>query len=164
MIEVDDTAAALMTLGAWARTRRPDRVVGITGSVGKTSTKDLLAAALASTLRTAANPRSFNNELGLPVTILDSPDNTEVMVLEMGMRGLGEIDDPPASHRLVAAHAARLGIEVMAVAVDLYGVTPVENPIRALGPLGPGDSVLVKGSLVAGLQRVAAQLAAGAEA
>jgi UDP-N-acetylmuramyl pentapeptide synthase len=164
MIEVDDTARALMTLGAWARTRRPDRVVGITGSVGKTSTKDLLAAALASTLRTAANPRSFNNELGLPVTILDSPDNTEVMVLEMGMRGLGEIDDPPASHRLVAAHAARLGIEVMAVAVDLYGVTPVENPIRALGPLGPGDSVLVKGSLVAGLQRVAAQLAAGAEA
>ena len=77
---------------------------------------------------------------------------------------MAEIDDPPASHRLVAAHAARLGIEVMAVAVDLYGVTPVENPIRALGPLGPGDAVLVKGSLVAGLQPVAAQLAAGAEA
>src|SRR5689334_8895478 len=54
MIEVADTAAALMALGAWARWRRPDRVVGITGSVGKTSTKDLLAAALASTLRTAA--------------------------------------------------------------------------------------------------------------
>ena len=165
MIEVDDTAAALMTLGAWARTRRPDRVVGITGSVGKTSTKDLLAAALASTVRTAANAHSFNNELGLPVTILDSPDDTEVMVLEMGMLDLmAEIDDPPAGHRLVAAHAARLGIEVMAVAVDLYGVTPVENPIRALGSLGPGDAVLVKGSLVAGLQPVAAQLAAGAEA
>ena len=66
-------------------------MVGITGSVGKTSTKDLLAAALATTLRTAASPRSFNNEQGLPVTILDSPDDTEVMVLEMGMRGLGEI-------------------------------------------------------------------------
>jgi UDP-N-acetylmuramoyl-tripeptide--D-alanyl-D-alanine ligase len=361
MIEVDDTAAALVALGRWARSRRPDRVVGITGSVGKTSTKDLLAAALASTLRTAASPRSFNNEQGLPVTILDSPDDTEVMVLEMGMRGLGEIarlcavarpsvgvvtvvgaahtaqlggiegvarakgelvealeptgvavlnaddarvramaartaariltygaaldadvhvdavrlddrarprftvrtpwgttdvelavsgahmalnaaaaiaaagtlgvvadvaaaalatatvsegrmqvvltapggavvvndaynanptsvvaaldalaamparrrvavlglmaeiDDPPAGHRLVAAHAARLGIEVVAVAVDLYGVTPVENPIRALGPLGPGDVVLVKGSLVAGLQPVAERLTAGAE-
>jgi UDP-N-acetylmuramoyl-tripeptide--D-alanyl-D-alanine ligase len=58
-------------------------VVGITGSVGKTSTKDLLAAALASTLRTAASPRSFNNEQGLPVTILDSADDTDVMVLEM---------------------------------------------------------------------------------
>ena len=91
MIEVDDTAAALMALGRWARSRRPDRVVGITGSVGKTSTKDLLAAVLATTLRTAASPRSFNNEQGLPVTILDSPDDTEVMVLEMGMRRLGEI-------------------------------------------------------------------------
>ena len=359
MIEVDDTAAALMALGRWARSRRPDRVVGITGSVGKTSTKDLLAAALASTLRTAASPRSFNNEQGLPVTILDSPEDTEVMVLEMGTRGLGEIarlcavarpsvgvvtavgaahtaqlggiegvarakgeliealeptgvavlnaddarvramatrtsariltygaaldadvhvdavrlddrarprftvrtpwgttdvelavsgahmalnaaaaiaaagtlgvtpdvaaaaasatvsagrmqvltapggavvvndaynanptsvvaaldalaamparrrvavlglmaeiEDPPAGHRLVAAHAARLGIEVVAVSVDLYGVTPVENPVRALGPLGPGDAVLVKGSLVAGLQPVAERLAAGAE-
>ena len=76
---------------------------------------------------------------------------------------MAEIDDPPAGHRLVAEHAARLGIEVVAVAVDLYGVTPVENPIRALGPLGPGDVVLVKGSLVAGLQPVAQRLAAGAE-
>jgi UDP-N-acetylmuramoyl-tripeptide--D-alanyl-D-alanine ligase len=356
-IEVDDTAAALMALGAWARSRRPDRVVGITGSVGKTSTKDLLAAVLATTLRTAASPRSFNNEQGLPVTILDSPDDTEVMVLEMGMRGLGEItrlcavarptvgvvtvvgaahterlgglegvarakgelvealeptgtavlnaddarvramtartgaqiitygsapdadvrvgavclddrarprftvrtpwgtadvqlavsgahmalnaaaaiaaagtlgvapdvaaaalatatvtggrmqvltapggavvvndaynanptsvvaaldalaamrarrrvavlglmaeiEDPPAGHRLVAAHAARLGIEVVPVGVELYGPTPVEDPIRALGPLGPGDVVLVKGSLVAGLQSVAERLAA----
>jgi len=51
----------------------------------------------------------------------------------------------------------------VAVSVDLYGVTPVENPIPALGPLGPGDAVLVKGSLVAGLQPVAERLAAGAE-
>jgi UDP-N-acetylmuramoyl-tripeptide--D-alanyl-D-alanine ligase len=76
---------------------------------------------------------------------------------------MAEIDDPPAGHRLVAAHAARLGIEVVAVAVDVYGVTPVEDPIRALGPLGPGDVVLVKGSLLAGLQPVAQRLAAGAE-
>src|SRR5688500_5777424 len=82
LIEVDDTAAALMALGAWGRSRRPDNVVGITGSVGKTSTKDLLAAVLATTRRTAASPLSFNNEQGLPVTILDSPDDTEVMVLE----------------------------------------------------------------------------------
>jgi UDP-N-acetylmuramoyl-tripeptide--D-alanyl-D-alanine ligase len=360
LIEVDDTAAALMALGTWARSRRPDCVVGITGSVGKTSTKDLLAAALTTSMRTAASPRSFNNEQGLPVTILNSPDDTEVMVLEMGMRGLGqitrlcavarptvgiitavgdahtgllggiegvarakgelvealehtgvavlnaddprvramatrtsarvvtygaardadvrvdavrlddrarprftvrtpwgttrvelavsgahmvfnaaaaiaaagtlgvavdvaaaavagatvsdgrmqllwapggalivndaynsnptsalaaldalaamparrrvavlglmaEIDDPPSGHQLVAGHAARLGIEVMAVGVDLYGVTPVVDPIRALGPLGPGDVVLVKGSLVAGLQPVAERLAESGE-
>jgi UDP-N-acetylmuramoyl-tripeptide--D-alanyl-D-alanine ligase len=360
-IEVDDTAAALMSLGGWARSRRPDRVVGITGSVGKTSTKDLLAAVLATTLRTAASPRSFNNEQGLPITILDSPDDTEAMVLEMGMRSLGqiarlcdvarptvgvvtvvgaahterlggldgvarakgelvealgtsgvavlnaddprvramasrtsarvltygtapdadvhveavrlddrararfgvrtpwgdtdvalavsgahmagnaaaaiavggtlgvtpdvaagalatasvtegrmqvatapggavvvndayyanptsalaaldaiaamparrriavlglmaEIEDPPAGHRRVAAHAVRLGIEVVAVGVDLYGVAPVDDPIHALGPIGPGDVVLVKGSLVAGLQPVALRLAAGVDA
>jgi UDP-N-acetylmuramoyl-tripeptide--D-alanyl-D-alanine ligase len=76
---------------------------------------------------------------------------------------MAEIEDPATGHRLVAAHAARLGIDVMAVAVDLYGVPPVDDPIRALGPLGPGDAVLVKGSLVAGLQPVAERLAAGDE-
>ncbi|HEY1740929.1 MAG TPA: UDP-N-acetylmuramoyl-tripeptide--D-alanyl-D-alanine ligase, partial [Acidimicrobiia bacterium] len=91
VIEVADTAAALMRLASWARSRQSATVVGVTGSVGKTSTKDLLAAALASTLRTACNPRSFNNEQGLPVTILNSPDDTEAMVLEMGMRARGEI-------------------------------------------------------------------------
>ena len=90
-IEVADTAAALMVLAQWARARSAARVVGITGSVGKTSTKDLVAAAVGSARRTAANERSFNNEQGLPATILNSPDDTEVLVLEMGMRGFGEI-------------------------------------------------------------------------
>lgn len=90
-IEVADTAAALMALAKWARARSAARVVGITGSVGKTSTKDLVAAAVGSARRTAANERSFNNEQGLPATILNSPDDTEVLVLEMGMRGFGEI-------------------------------------------------------------------------
>ena len=90
-IEVADTAAALMALAQWARARSAARVVGITGSVGKTSTKDLVAAAVGSARRTAANERSFNNEQGLPATILNSPGDTEVLVLEMGMRGFGEI-------------------------------------------------------------------------
>ncbi len=90
-IEVADTAHALMALAAWARGRVPDRVVGITGSVGKTSTKDLVAAALAPRWRVWANERSFNNAQGLPVTILGAPDDTEALVLEMGMRGFGEI-------------------------------------------------------------------------
>jgi UDP-N-acetylmuramoyl-tripeptide--D-alanyl-D-alanine ligase len=76
---------------------------------------------------------------------------------------MAEIEDAPAGHRLVAAHAARLGIEVMPVGVDLYGIAPVDDPIAALGRLGPGDVVLVKGSLVAGLQPVARRLAGGAE-
>jgi UDP-N-acetylmuramoyl-tripeptide--D-alanyl-D-alanine ligase len=356
-IEVADTAAALMALGRWARERGPERVVGITGSVGKTSVKDLAAAALAVRWRTAANVRSYNNEQGLPVTILDAPDDTEALVLEMGMRGPGEIarlctvgrptigvvtlvaaahtqlvggldgvaaakgelvaalpsdgvavlnaddrrvaamaarttarvltfgtgdadvavrqlelrddarahflaetpwgraevelgipgahmavnaaaalavalvcdvpladaagalgraalspwrmelartaagavvlndaynanpasmtaalrtlgdlparrrvavlglmaelDDPAAAHAAIARRADELGIELVAVGTDLYGPRPVDDPVAALGPLGEGDAVLVKGSRVAGLERVAARLLAG---
>jgi UDP-N-acetylmuramoyl-tripeptide--D-alanyl-D-alanine ligase len=90
-IRVADTGSALMALAAWARARLDFPVVGVTGSVGKTSTKDLIAAALAPTRRVAANVRSFNNEQGLPVTILGTPDDTEVLIVEMGMRGFGEI-------------------------------------------------------------------------
>ena len=90
-IEVRNTANALMALAAFARQRSAARVVGVTGSVGKTSTKDLIKAACSSQLRTTANERSFNNEQGLPVTILNAPDNTEALILEMGMRGFGEI-------------------------------------------------------------------------
>ncbi len=90
-IEVADTADALMALAGFARQRSAARVVGVTGSVGKTSTKDLIAAACSAQLRTTANERSFNNEQGLPITILNAPDDTEALVLEMGMRGFGEI-------------------------------------------------------------------------
>ena len=90
-IEVADTAQALLALAQWARPRLDARVVGVTGSVGKTSAKDLMAAACSAGRRTTANERSFNNEQGLPVTILNAPDDTEVLILEMGMRGFGHI-------------------------------------------------------------------------
>ncbi len=355
-IEVADTATALMALAATARRRSSARVVGVTGSVGKTSTKDLIAAACETQLRTAANERSFNNEQGMPITILNAPDDTEVLVLEMGMRGFGEIsslcevarpeigvvtavghshtervggiegvarakrelvealpksgtavlnaddhrvagmsrytgasvltygmtgdvrivdleldsvararftvqtpwgttrvelavsgehmamnaagaiavagalgveldaaaaglahagisgmrmainelasgavvvddtynanptsmaaaldaviameadrrfavlgemgelDDPGAGHREVARRAEALGVELIAVGTDLYGVRPTEHPIVALGDLGPGDVVLVKASRSAGLERIVAELADG---
>jgi len=90
-ILVDDTAVALMSLAAWARRRMTIPVVGVTGSVGKTSTKDLIAASLGATRTVTANLRSFNNEQGLPVTILAAPDPVGALVVEMGMRGFGEI-------------------------------------------------------------------------
>jgi UDP-N-acetylmuramoyl-tripeptide--D-alanyl-D-alanine ligase len=76
-----------MALGA----RVGNRVVGITGSVGKTTTKDLAAAAIGSALRVAASSRSFNNDQGVPITLLNAPDDCEALILEMGMRGHGEI-------------------------------------------------------------------------
>lgn len=92
-VMVDDTAKALVALGRLARSRLPEPVVGVTGSVGKTSTKDLIAAATGQAKRTHANPASFNNELGLPLTLLNAPANTEVTVLEMGARGRGHISE-----------------------------------------------------------------------
>src|ERR1700741_2054485 len=90
-IRVRDTASALLSLGALAR-GRVGGAIGITGSVGKTTTKDLLAGCLASTFPTAASERSFNNELGLPLTLLSAPDAARWVVLEMGARRVGDIE------------------------------------------------------------------------
>lgn len=116
-IHVADTADALMAVAAWATRRLDVPVVGITGSVGKTSTKDLAAIAIGSARRVAANVRSFNNEQGLPVTVLGAPDDVDILVLEMGMRGFGEItrlcDVAPPTIGIVTAvapsHTERVG-------------------------------------------------------
>lgn len=90
-VQVNDTGAALTRLGAAARDRLPEAVIGITGSVGKTSVKDLLASVLATTFRTASSDKSFNNEIGVPLTLVNAPEDTEVLVQEMGARGVGHI-------------------------------------------------------------------------
>jgi len=90
-IVVEDTSAALSALGQWARQQLDGPVVGITGSAGKTSTKDLLGAVLAAARPTVVSERSFNNELGVPLTLFNADDGTEAAVLEMGARGFGHI-------------------------------------------------------------------------
>ncbi|MEY2404236.1 MAG: UDP-N-acetylmuramoyl-tripeptide--D-alanyl-D-alanine ligase, partial [Acidimicrobiaceae bacterium] len=94
-ITVDDTGRALIALGRHARSRLAgdgaDHVIGITGSVGKTTVKDLTAGALATRFVVQASPRSFNNELGVPLTLANSPDDVEAVVVEMGARGRGHI-------------------------------------------------------------------------
>lgn len=67
------------------------KVVGVTGSNGKTTTKDMITAVLSQRFRVYRNLENHNNELGLPLTVLNAPQGTEILVLEMGMRGLGEI-------------------------------------------------------------------------
>ena len=76
--------------GAW-RIELGAKVVGVTGSNGKTTTKDMIAAVLSRRFRVYCNRENRNNELGLPLTVLNAPPGTEILVLEMGMRGLGEI-------------------------------------------------------------------------
>ncbi|HEV7861682.1 MAG TPA: UDP-N-acetylmuramoyl-tripeptide--D-alanyl-D-alanine ligase [Acidimicrobiia bacterium] len=92
LVRVDDTAAALSALGRSARDRLGGAaVIGITGSTGKTSTKDLTAAALAPAGPVGASPVSFNNEIGLPLTLLSAPAGAVAVVAEMGARGVGHI-------------------------------------------------------------------------
>jgi len=128
-IVVADTAAALMALGTFARRRLPDRVVGVTGSVGKTTVKDLAHAALSAHLRTTSNPRSFNNELGLPLTLLNAPDDTEATVLEMGMRGFGEIA------RLCAVAQPSVGVVTVIGHAHTERVGGLDGVARAKGEL-----------------------------
>ena len=88
----DDCEAFLMDLASAWRERHPEWfVVGVTGSVGKTTTKDLLRAAFASQRRVHATAGNLNNLLGLPLTVLATPEDAEVLILEMGMNHKGEI-------------------------------------------------------------------------
>jgi UDP-N-acetylmuramoyl-tripeptide--D-alanyl-D-alanine ligase len=94
VVLVPDSLAALGALGDYARHRLPAAtVVGITGSAGKTATKDLLAAALAGSHRVHASPASYNNEAGVPLTLLAADDDTQVVVTEMGARFAGNITE-----------------------------------------------------------------------
>ncbi|MFD0629361.1 Mur ligase family protein [Streptomyces sanglieri] len=90
---VEDAKAALQALATHvvARLRDGLTVVGVTGSRGKTSTKDLLAAVLSSAAPTIATFGSLNNDLGVPLTMLRSNAATRFLVLEMGVRRIGDI-------------------------------------------------------------------------
>jgi UDP-N-acetylmuramoyl-tripeptide--D-alanyl-D-alanine ligase len=91
VLVADDPLAALQRLATSWRRALGAQVVGITGSTGKTSTKDLLAGMLRPHRRTVATPQNWNTEIGLPLTVLSAPADTEVLVLEMAMRGRGQI-------------------------------------------------------------------------
>lgn len=89
---VDDTLAALQRLAAYNRRQFTLPVVAVTGSNGKTTTKDLIASVLGSRYKTLKTTGNFNNHIGLPLTLLKLDGTYGAAVLEMGMRGLGEID------------------------------------------------------------------------
>ena len=133
-IVVEDTGRALMDLGVAARQRMSGHVVGITGSVGKTTTKDLLYRCLAPAFATAASERSFNNELGLPLTLFNAAADVQWVVLEMGARGVGHIE------RLARVARPDVGI-VTSVAMahveyfgDLEGVARAKSELVAALP------------------------------
>ena len=92
LIFVDDAEVALQQMAIAYRSEHKATFIGITGSNGKTSTKDILAGTLSPYFKVQKTIGNFNNQLGLPITILQLDEDTEISVLEMGMSGFGEIE------------------------------------------------------------------------
>lgn len=117
LLQVDDTLKTYLKLANYRRNKQNFTVVAITGSSGKTTTKELVAAVLSEKFKTFKTPLNHNNEIGLCQTIFEAPDDTQVLVLEMGMRGLGEIEilskcaepDITIISNVGTAHIGRLG-------------------------------------------------------
>lgn len=91
VVQVDDTLRALQALGRAVRRASGARVVAITGSAGKTTTKDAIALVLGSTYRVVKNRGNLNNHLGLPISLVEMRDRPDVAVMELGMNHAGEI-------------------------------------------------------------------------
>jgi len=129
LVPVDDFAA-LAAIGRAARSRIDARVVAITGSVGKTSTKDILTALLrTSGADVVAAEDGYNNELGLPLTLCRVEEHTDVVVTEMGMRGLGQI------RALAEIARPHVGLITSIAPVHLELLGSIENIARAKAEL-----------------------------
>ncbi len=136
-IEVNDTVRALLALAADERRAIAANVIGVTGANGKTSTKDLAAAVLGTRFRTHASPASFNNEIGLPLTILGAAGDVEVLVCEMGGRHRGDVALLSDVARPNLVVVTNVGVAHM----ELFGsweriVDASAEPLEALGEGG----------------------------
>jgi UDP-N-acetylmuramoyl-tripeptide--D-alanyl-D-alanine ligase len=125
----DDAHAALAAVAGAVRDRSSARIVAITGSTGKTSTKDILYAICAPHAKTIANEGNFNNELGVPLTLARLEPDTEICIAELGMRGLGQIAYLASFTKPDIAVITNVG------PVHLELVETIENVAKAKGEL-----------------------------
>jgi len=140
VVTVPDTDRALLNAAAWHRRRLRARVVAVTGSHGKTTVRDMIGAILSTTARCTVAPRSYNNRIGVALTLLSASARDEFVVLEMGTNHPGEIDE--------LARAARpdLGVITAIAETHLEGLGSLSGVREAkaeLIPRLPADGVLV---------------------
>jgi UDP-N-acetylmuramoyl-tripeptide--D-alanyl-D-alanine ligase len=137
----EDAFSALGAIARAVRDRSSARVVGITGSMGKTSTKDLLNALCAPLARTIAAEASYNNEIGVPLTLGRLEPDTEVCILELSMRGFGQIAE------LCEIARPEIGVVTNVGPVHLELVDSLDGVIRAkselVAALPPGGTAIV---------------------
>ena len=138
VLVVDDPLAALQALARAWRRELGARVVGVTGSVGKTSVKDIARALLPGQVH--ANRENLNTEIGLPLTVLEAPEETNVLVLEMAMRGAGQIAELAA----IAEPEVAVITNVGPVHVELLGSVAAIAAAKAevLAALPPGGTAI----------------------
>lgn len=150
-VEVADPARGLLDLASDERRRLGDvTVVGITGANGKTSTKDLAAAVLRTRFRTHASPASYNNEIGLPLTLLGAPEGTEVVVAELGARRVGDVAALCEIARPDVVVVTNIGVAHLGVFGSWDAIVRSgSEPVRALGAKGTAvlnaDDPVVRG-------------------
>jgi UDP-N-acetylmuramoyl-tripeptide--D-alanyl-D-alanine ligase len=125
----EDAFAALATLGRTVRDRSSARIVGITGSMGKTTTKDILAAICRPRRPTIAAERSYNAELGVPLTLCRLEQETEIGIVELAMRGFGEIAE------LCTIARPEIGVVTNIGPVHLERVGDLDGVVRAKSEL-----------------------------
>jgi UDP-N-acetylmuramoyl-tripeptide--D-alanyl-D-alanine ligase len=139
----DPLAGLQMLARAWRRELRARgaMVVAITGSTGKTSTKDILAALLGKRLRVAASPENLNTEIGLPLAVLGAPAETELLVLELAMRGAGQIAELTA----IAEPEVGVIVNVGEAHLELLGSREAIAAAKAelIAGLAPGARVVL---------------------
>jgi len=137
----DHAFAALAQIGRAVRDRSRARVVGITGSMGKTSTKDILAALCMPSARTIAAEASFNNEIGVPLTLCRLEQDTEVCILELAMRGFGQIAALCEIARPEIGVITNIGPVHLELVESLEGVRRAKGELIAALP--PGGTAVV---------------------
>jgi UDP-N-acetylmuramoyl-tripeptide--D-alanyl-D-alanine ligase len=137
----DDAFAALAALAGRVRSRSGARFVAITGSMGKTSTKDILAAVCAPQRRTVAAERSYNAEIGVPLTIGRVEPDTELCILELAMRGFGQIAELCAFARPDVGVVTNVGPVHLEKVGDLEGVVRAKSEL--IEALPPGGTAIV---------------------
>jgi UDP-N-acetylmuramoyl-tripeptide--D-alanyl-D-alanine ligase len=149
VVQVGDPLTALGVLGAAARDGLGDAlVVGITGSAGKTGTKDFTAAALGGPPAVHASPASYNNETGVPLTLLDAPSRVDAVVLEMGARARGDIAALCAIARPTAGIITNIGLAHAGPLGGPAGVAQAKGELFEALPAG-GLAVLDAGDAAA---------------
>lgn len=145
-LRVKSTREALLVLASWYRRRFNPLVVGLTGSVGKTTTKEMIAAVLSTKYKTLKNEGNLNNEIGLPMTVFGLDASYEAAVFEMGMNHFGEIE------RLSQMAAPNVGV------ITNIGVSHIEN-------LGSRENILAaKSEIMAGMESGAPLIVNGDDA